>query len=319
MNKSSLLVSVLAGLTFAGCARAQCLTVDNLTLPSAYNPFSATGMDQTATINIRRGGIFQSLQGNLVFLRRPGDNRNYDIKVVSDDGSGSGSSVLYYPPGPALSTGNNDAGEIDVNFLIFSDRTAQVRFILPAQTDLPAGTQDLVLDVKFLCEELFGNSSGTTPLGFTARLNVLSALQASFVGSSLDFSEIGAISTSNLPATPESVKRVTGALRVASSGPYEIKATSKNGWVMTPNGGAASLAREKIGYEMQLVGRTVRPGSSFIPKICSRAGINGVYLPISVTLVEGGVGKTPSPTYQDTITVTVTPLGATTPAPDGCP
>jgi len=319
-KQASVLALTLIGLAFAGAAKAQCLTIDNATVPGAYNPFSASGFDQTMTLTVRRGIISTVREGNLVFVRRPGDNRNYDVKIVSDDGgSGAGTSVLYYPPGPTLSTGNNDAGEIEANFLILPTRTFQARFTAPAQSDILAGTIDLVLDVKFLCEELIGSTSGTTSSGFTLRLTVQSALQASFVGSSLDFKEIGSLSTAQIPGTPNSVKQVTGSLRVASSGPYEVKAASQNGWVMTPNGAAATQANQKIGYELSLLGRTVRPGGSFTPKVCSRATVTGVYLPMSVTLLEGGVGKTPSPTYQDTVTVTVTPLGATTPATETCP
>jgi len=319
MKKRWILPLAIAGLAFAGAAQAQCVTINNATVPGSFNPFSASGLDQTMTLTIHRS-LLGAREGNIVFIRRPGDNRDYDVRLVSDDGTGAGGSILYYPPGPTLSTGNNDPGEMDLSFALFGTvRTSQVRFIAPALSDIPAGSINLVLDVKYLCEELIGQSSGTTPSGFSLTLNVLSALQASFVGSSLDFTEIGSLSTAQLPAAPDSVKRVTGSLRVASSGPYEVRATSQNGWTMTPNGGAASQANQKIGYEFSLVGRTARPGNNFAPKICSWATVTGKYLPVAVTLLEGGVGKSPSPTYQDTVTVTFTPLGATTPAPEACP
>jgi hypothetical protein len=41
---------------------------------------------------------------------------------------------------------------------------------------------------------------------------------------------------------------------------------------------------------------------------CNRAGLGGQYLPITVSLKEGGLAKTPSSDYRDTLTVTVTPL-----------
>ncbi len=40
----------------------------------------------------------------------------------------------------------------------------------------------------------------------------------------------------------------------------------------------------------------------------SNIGIGGQNLPVAVTLQEGGTTKTPSPSYRDTLTVTVTPL-----------
>lgn len=320
MRKPWLLaMAAAAGLALAGAAKAQCVTIDNASVPGSYNPFSPTGFDQTLTLTVRRGLISTVREANVVFVRRPGDNRDYDVKIVSDDGGSiAGTSVLYYPPGPILSTANNNPGEIEADFLILPTRTFQARFTAPPQSDIQAGNVQLVFDVKFLCESLLSNDSGTTSSGFTLNLTVLSALQASFVGSSLDFKEIGSITTAGLPSVPDTVKRVTSALRVASSGPYEIKATSQNGWAMTPNGGSATLPRQKISYELSLAGRVARPGNEFTPKVCARATVTGTYLPMSVTLLEGGANKEPSPTYQDTITVTVTPLGATTPAPDNC-
>lgn len=312
-------LGLAASLAVFGCssaAWAQCVTIDAAHLPLPYNPFSGANINQVVTLNIsRRGIITQPGDANLVFLRRPGDSNPYDIVVVSDDGGSGGSSVLYSPPGPILSTGNNNAGEVDMAFggLIGpNERTAQVRFTAPVNIDLTAGEIELRFDVKYLCEhQIIGTSTGTNSSGLIIRLTVLSALQASFVGAALDFGEIGHLTRAQAITAPDAVKKRSSFLRVASSGPYSIRATSQNGWRMTQDGSTTSDANKRIDYEFSLAGRTARPGTDFVTKVCARASVAGEYLPVSVMLLDGGAGKASSPLYEDIVEVTFTPLGAT--------
>jgi len=310
------LAASLAILGCSGAAYAQCVTIDAAHLPLPYNPFSGAAINQVLTLNIHRSGLVdRAAEANLAFLRRPGDSNPYDIVAVSDDGGSGGSSVLYSPPGPPLSALNNNAGEIDMVFgNIFqpNDRTAQVRFTAPVNVDLPAGEVELKFDVKYLCEHiLIGSSTGTNNSGLILRLTILSALQASFVGAALDFGEIGNLTRAQAITAPDAVKTKSSFVRVASSGPYSIRATSQNGWMMTQNGSATSDNNKRIGYEFSLAGRTARAGSDFVTKICARASVAGEYLPVSVTLLDGGAGKAASPLYEDIVEVTFTPLGAT--------
>jgi hypothetical protein len=312
------LLGLAMSLAVFGCsaASAQCVTIDAARLPLPYNPFGVGGINQVVTLNIHRGGLVdRAAEANLTFLRRPGDTNPYDMTAVSDDGGSGGSSVLYSPPGPPLSTANNNAGEIDLAFgNIFqpNDRTAQVRFTAPVNVDLPAGEVELRFDVKYLCElQIFGPNSGTNNSGLILRMTVLSALQASFVGSSLDFGEIGNLTRVQAITAPDAVRKRSSFVRVASSGPYSIRATSRNGWRMTKDGSTTSEENKRIAYEFSLAGRTAQPGSDFVTKTCARAGVAGEYLPVAVTLLDGGVGKASSPLYEDIVEVTFTPLGAT--------
>ena len=310
-----LAAAMLAALCVAGPARADCISIDSARLPTPYNPFNASaGIDQTITLSVRRYPVIlldKPDEANIVFVRRAGDNYPYDIILVKDDGAGSGGSVLYSSP-PTLSAGNNDNGEIDVDYgiILGSDvRYPQIRFTAPVNTDLPAGDIELAFDIKVLCES--PTSLETISSGFKISLTVLSALQASYTGSALDFGEIGGMTTADINASGDAVKRRTGNIRVASSGPYKLEATSQNNWQLTKGGTPTANANERIAYQFSLAGRTAQTGSDYAPKACLRAGVAGEYVPVSALLLEGGVGKAASSTYQDVVTVTVTPLGAT--------
>ncbi len=77
---------------------------------------------------------------------------------------------------------------------------------------------------------------------------------------------------------------------------------------------------DTIDYRVDFMGQALSSGSNFSGITCTAAGISTPdNLPISVKLLEGGVGKTPSPNYEDTLTVTITPLAAGTPSPAPCP
>jgi spore coat protein U-like protein len=177
---------------------------------------------------------------------------------------------------------------------------------IPPGLDLEAG-EPIVFDIVYVCLGS-GLNSVFTPTtlsqAVTININVLSALQASYVGPSLDFGEIGAVT--NAQASSLSVN---GAIRVASTGPYSVTMSSANNYRMIYPGGDPANTSQSIRYSVRLLGQTrdsVRP--NFNATTCRRAGVAGENLALSATLQEGGQGKAPSPSYRDTVTITVTPL-----------
>jgi hypothetical protein len=267
--------------------------------------FTATG---------RRSGFTLDATFSAILLRRTGDSLPYELFVISDDGGAGGVNIINAPPGPALRTGLNDPGEIDLNFGILfglpATRTFEVQLRIPAGVDLSAGNLEARFDVKYLCESRFlGNQTGTTPQGFVMTIPVSSALQASLVGAGPDFGEIGNLSSAAVATAPLATTERRHFLRVASSGPYEIRIDSQNAWRMSATGTQTSAPAELIAYRYALLGQTLdNSRRTFTPVLCRTTGTGGQLIPITATLTEGGLGKTPSPTYRDIVTVTVTPL-----------
>jgi hypothetical protein len=88
-----------------------------------------------------------------------------------------------------------------------------------------------------------------------------------------------------------------------------VALSSADGYLMSYPGGSLTSAAQTVRYSTRLVGPAVdKTTPAFTTTACSSAGTGGQYLPITVTLEEGGAAKAPSPSYQDTLTVTVTPL-----------
>lgn len=210
-------------------------------------------------------------------------------------------------------SGNNAASDVfTVNF------TVQ----LPANLNLTASTS-LVFNIEYGCNGTGGgppfSERATAPNAFTININVLSALQASFVGPALDFGEVGDKTDTDVTTTP--ITRL-GNVRVASSGPYSVSMTSQNGYRMTYGGGNPATETQNLRYETTFLGQTRSPTNSpgtAITRTCVRAGLGspplsgGVLLPVQVRILEGGNDEVPAATYQDNLIVTVSPLAATTP------
>jgi hypothetical protein len=203
-------------------------------------------------------------------------------------------------------TGNNAASD-----------TATVGFdiALPANLNLQA-SQSLAFDAIFACSTTGGgsptNQTGSIPNAIVFPVTVLSALQASYVGTALDFGDVTNVTTASL-TTPLTRQ---GNIRVASSGAFEIKAHSQNNFRLVSSGGTPNTPAQSLTYTATLVGQT-RAGVSGnspvladISKVCSRAGIAGQLLPLLTRLTEGPQGASPSKVtsvYQDILTITVTP------------
>lgn len=315
------LAAVAVGLGAASAASAQSCSLSGLSQPIAisYDPFSPVSVGNlNATITFTRpsqqGGA--KTQAARFYFVQPAGQPAYQILY-------NGVNVLFsapYTTAPTLSnTGNISPTAAGTAIQIWGTAadpdtvTVPLTITIPPGADLTAG-EPLRFDVRYVCKGTGGLSDVNTPQllpnAITVQINVLSALQASYVGSALDFGEIGDKTTLDITGTP--IIR-NGAVRVASSGPYTVAMTSANSYRLGTGG------PDTIGYQTTFLGQTVSNASpSFTTRTCERAGVAGVQLPISARLTEGGQGKAPAPVYSDTINVTVTPL-LTGPAPNTAP
>lgn len=287
-----------------------------------YDPFSPSGLSE--------------VHMQLVLRRNRGilTGRTSEVSLVLTVPSGSppldvtyrGSPVLYVEGATAgrpraldsRDNGSDAAGEIRYNFggLFASDLSTplNLRVTVPPGTDLSSG-EPLMLDILYVCSGEGGMLSVPTPVRETAAIrinvNTVSALQAYYAGSVLDFGEIGDATTAAVLAAPERyTTAATNSLRVRSSGPYEVRMRSQNDFRLTYPGGNLSDPAQTIRYSARFLGQNVTSNAAATPRTCTRAGIAGAagMLPLRATLLEGGTGKTPAPNYADTISITFTPI-----------
>jgi len=216
--------------------------------------------------------------------------------------------------------GAGSAGEIRFKFggLFASDLSAplNLRVSVPPGTDLSPG-ESIQFDILYVCSGDGGMLSVTRPVRESGAIrldvNTVSALQAYYAGSVLDFGEIGDLTTQQLQASPDRYTTPpTNSLRVRSSGPYEVRVRSQNDFRLTFPGGNTGNTAETIRYSVRFLGQDVTSNGSFGTRTCARAGVAGGsgVLPIRAKLTEGGSGKAPSASYGDTVTITFTPLVA---------
>lgn len=281
-----------------------------------YDPFSPTGLQQiTIPLVLTRyaSGGAKTQSVNFV-LTKAANTPNYQVLH-------QGVSVLYTEgqTGGRPTIGSQNSGEINYNFGGASAPDNSTPFNLlvtiPANTDLSAG-QPIRFDISYVCKGTGGMRDVDAPARLVSAIqinvNVLSVLQASYIGPALDFGEIGA--KTDLQVATDPGPR-TGFIRVASSGPYSIEMRSEKGYRMSYPGGNPALPLQSVGYRATLLGQTRHPGdTSTVRQVCNRAGLagsassQGIRIPLSVTLAEGGIGRLPAPNYQDNLIVTVTPL-----------
>lgn len=270
-----------------------------------YNPFVSGISQANARVNLTRrtgGGVTRRV--NFVFLRPANAPAGLDIRyqgasVLVNSAAGVWLSVTSPPAGAVFHDfgGVGQANTITIDFVV----------TIPPGLDLRTG-QSLTFDILYICSAQGGMNAVSTPTvlpqAITLRLNVLSALQASYSGPALNFGEIG-----DVTAADASGHAVTGQMRVASSGPYLVAMTSANRYRMTYPGGDLSNPEETVRYFATLLGQT-RSNSSptFSTVYCAAAGIAGETIPLSVRLQDGGEDKIPSPSYRDILTITITPM-----------
>jgi len=285
-----------------------------------YNPFAGSGFTQVpVTLTLTRYNADNGKTTRRVdfYISRPlGSPAGFDVRY-------QGSSVLYTQPTThPLSLGSPPSGTIFNDFggnAKADSVSLALQVTVPPATDLTAGAP-VTFDIVYICDGQGGLLSVSTPAtlanAITVQINVLSALQASYAGPALNFGEVGSLADAQA-----STVTVAGVVRVASSGPYSVALASVNGYRMTYPGGNPATPSQAIKYSTHFLGQTVDSSTGgFSSVVCSRAGTGGQNLPVSATLEEGGRAKTPSPSYQDTLTITVTPLtvpynGGTSPCP----
>lgn len=273
-----------------------------------YNPFTGPQFDQVSVnLNLTRyvgGGGHKTSDVDFYLVQPTGSPAGVDIRY-------QGSSVLYTLPAThPLRVPNGPAGTVYYDFGgNAKPDTVPFTFAisLPTGLDLGAG-QPIKFDIVYICRGTGGLQDVQTPTSLpqaiTLNINVQSALQASYAGPVFNFGEIGVVTD-----TQATSHIINGAIRVASSGPYAVSIASTNGYRMTYPGGQATTTTQSVGYSVRLLGQThMRTQPLPNPVACIRAGTGGALLPITATLQEGGVSKTPAPNYRDTITITVTPL-----------
>ena len=303
---------------------ASCGVTGVATAPATilYDPFSPSGLSQV-TVPL----VLQRTRNILL-------GRTTEVSLVLTAPSGSppltitylGQNVLY-PEGAtagrprALASrdgGSGAAGEIRYQFggLLASDLSSplNLRVSVPPGTDLSPGTP-IYLDIVYICSGELGLASVSIPQRQTQAIrldiNVVSALQAYYAGATLDFGEVGDVSTAEVLANPDRYTTSTlNSLRVRSSGPYEVRVRSQNDFRLTFPGGNTGNAAQTIRYSVRFLGQDIASNTAFGARTCARAGVGGAagVLPIRAKLAEGGAGKTPSPNYADTVTVTFTPI-----------
>lgn len=324
------LVGAFAATALASSAEAQtqisplCGVTGDATAPTtiSYDPFSSSGLSQaTIPLILRRNrGLLTGRTDEVsLVLVAPAGTPTLDItyqgfRVLYPEGSTAGR--------PRALTSNDNgagaAGEIRYEFggIFATDLSAplNLRVTVPPGTDLSAG-EPINLDILYICSGLGGMLSVPVPvrLAGAVRLNVntVSALQASYAGAALDFGEIGEATTQTVQASPDRyTTTASNALRVRSSGPFQVQVRSQNNFRLTYPGGNLADANQTIGYRVRFLGQDITSNASLGTRTCARAGVAGAgaVLPIRATLTEGGASKTPSPSYVDTISITFSPV-----------
>lgn len=319
------------GLTFAfaqpAAAQSQissvCGVTGAATAPASitYDPFSPGGLSE-ATVPL----ILRRNRGLIL-----GRTREVSLVIVSPSGSPAldvtynGYRVIY-PEGATAGrprslnskdNGAGGAGEIRYDFgsLLAADTSTplNLRVTVPPGTDLSAG-EPIILDLLYICSGENGMASVSVPTRDTGAIrinvNTVSALQAYYAGSPLDFGEIGEATTAAVLAAPDRYTTASNSLRVRSSGPFEVKMRSQNDFKLTFPGGSLSNAAQTIRYSARFLGQEITSNSGFGTRTCARAGMDGSagVLPLRATLKEGGSAKTPATNYSDIISITFTPI-----------
>ena len=151
------------------------------------------------------------------------------------------------------------------------------RSILPANLNLNASTS-LAFDAIFACSTTGGGSptqqTGQITNAVVFPITVLSALQASFVGTALDFGDVTDVTNAQAPT----VNTGTGNyIRVQSSGAYTVSLTSGNGYRLKHPLGSLANANERVNYGLKFLG-AVRNETDISPinQSCARAEIGEI-------------------------------------------
>lgn len=318
------------GLAFVQPAAAQsqissvCGVTGAATAPASitYDPFSPGGLSEaTVPLILRRnrGLILGRTREVSLVLVSPSGSPALDVtyngyRVIYPEGSTAGRPRSLN----SKDNGAGAAGEIRYDFgsLLQADTSTplNLRVTVPPGTDLSAG-EPIILDLLYICSGENGMASVSVPTRDTGAIrinvNTVSALQAYYAGSPLDFGEIGDATTAAVLAAPDRYTTpASNSLRVRSSGPFEVKMRSQNDFRLTYPGGNLSNTAQTIRYSARFLGQDITSNSGFGTRTCARAGMDGSagVLPLRATLKEGGSAKTPATNYSDIISITFTPI-----------
>ena len=342
---------MVAGAVLCGWAMpahaAGCGVTGSATASAArYDPFNPAGLATTTiTLNLTRinpPGTGMTSRVNFYLKSNDSSADNTVIVPVSVSGpvqaSGTGRNVFVnaaaaaptIAPSAMTPSGSNPFLQLDFTGGAGADNAAVTfQVSLPPLANFTASTT-LGFNVWFACKATGGKvgtfeQTGTLDNALTFPITVLSALQASYAGSALDFGEVGALAIAtgqSGPTTPAG-----NYVRVQSSGPYAVTMASQNAFHLLHPSGTLTDPATTIRYRVRFLGAvrdaatSALPGGVALNQTCARAGVGAAFedhLLVSATLEEGGAGKTPSPRYSDILTVTVTPLAAETVAPTAC-
>ncbi len=344
------LVMAAAALGIAPAVQAQTTTCGIVGTTSAapvlYDPFNPTGLQATTvTVNLTR-----------VNNSGGGDTRVVNFYLRARDTSADGTSLvpiavagsvqfeglnqnIFYdfnaPPPIVSPTTQSPSGSqrfLKINFTGNNEasNTAVVTFrvLLPANLNLNT-TTNLAFDAFFGCNIQGGQANqreqqGSFPNAVVFPITVLSALQASYAGTALDFGDVGDKTTGEVLAAPQAYSTpTTNNVRVRSSGPYSVSLSSDQQYRLTFPGGDLGTANHVLNYKVRFLGQDrSNANPTFNTVTCLRAGVptaEADLLPVVATLLEGGSGKLVSPNYSDNLTVTVTPLLLGAPSQQNCP
>jgi len=256
---------------------------------------AASGGGKTQTMHFYMRQPLGSPAGNQVIWPLTGDN------VLFTEGGFA--PTFNNPSSPSQPTG---VATVDWGGAAQPDVITQtVQVTIDPNYD-PVAQPTIDFDLVYVCKGTGGYSNVTSPVTLAGvihiSIRVLSGLQASYAGPALDFGDLSEVSSGGAIES--------GLFHVRSSGAFNITLTSGNHFLMTYPGGPSTPGPGTIGYSLTFVGQTRQYGNeTFSIPTCHRAGTNAVqYIPITATLLEGGVGKTPSPTYMDVLTVTFSPI-----------
>lgn len=352
MGRVSLIMRTIAALLLslglAGVAQAQtCGISGNASAqPVLYDPFNPAGLPTTTVVlNLTRINTSGGGDTRVVNFYLKSTNTGADGTVIVPiavagqvSAAGLGQNIFYnynatppiVSPTTLLPTATQRFLQIDFTGNNPGSDTAQVTFqvTLPSNLDVDA-TVNLAFDAYFGCNIQGGHDNGLQQQGSITNavvfpITVLSALQASYAGTALDFGEVGDKTTVDVLAAPATYTTPsTNHVRVRSSGPYTVELTSDNGYKMTFPGGNLATPTHVLNYRLLFLGQTLNAAApTFTTVTCLRAGVpasEADMLPVVATLLEGGQGKLVSPTYSDILTVTVTPLLSGAPSQQNCP
>lgn len=300
-----------------------------------YDPFkgSATTISVTNLVLRRVNGAGGEKTMAIDFYLKPQTAAGNGIQATVTSATGAGSAAgignqIMFPttgPFPTPSTATSNVAPPGTIYWNFGGNdpnsdtvTLGLTITIPGNLNIPA-TTTIAFDIVYACDGTGRggafSETGIFPGAMQAQITVLSALQASTVGTSLDFGEIGALT----PAQAIAWTTIgTTYIRVQSSGAYQFAIASQNAFRLKHPSGTLGNPSENVNYKLWVFGEKYDiasnpvPGSIAVNKTCMRAGVgsnaeDNIYL--TGVLQESGAGKTPSLSgvYSDTLTVTVTP------------